>query len=154
MIMYYTIGEIAKKINVSPHTLRFYAKEGLLPFVERSESGIRMFKDEDFQWLTIIECLKKTGMPIKDIKTYMDWLIEGDSTIDKRLEMFKKQKEAVEKQIEELKETLKLLEYKCWYYETAKKAGTCAVLNTIKMEDIPEEIRPVKENLKKVRKLY
>ena len=152
--MYYTIGEIAKKINVSPHTLRFYAKEGLLPFVERSESGIRMFKDEDFQWLTIIECLKKTGMPIKDIKTYMDWLIEGDSTIDKRLEMFKKQKEAVERQIEELKETLKLLEYKCWYYETAKKAGTCAVLNTIKMEDIPEEIRPVKENLKKVRKLY
>lgn len=152
--MYYTIGEIAKKINVSPHTLRFYAKEGLLPFVERSESGIRMFKDEDFQWLTIIECLKKTGMPIKDIKTYMDWLIEGDSTIDKRLEMFKKQKAAVEKQIEELKETLKLLEYKCWYYETAKKAGTCAVLNTIKMEDIPEEIRPVKENLKKVRKLY
>jgi hypothetical protein len=51
----------------------------------------------------------------------MDWLIEGDSTIDKRLEMFKKQKAAVEKQIEELKETLKLLEYKCWYYETAKK---------------------------------
>lgn len=152
--MYYTIGEIAKKINVSPHTLRFYAKEGLLPFVERSESGIRMFKDEDFQWLTIIECLKKTGMPIKDIKTYMDWLIEGDSTIDKRLEMFKKQKAAVEKQIEELKETLKLLEYKCWYYETAKKAGTCAVHNTVKLEDIPEEIRPVKENLKKVRKLY
>jgi len=45
--MYYTIGEIAKKVNISPHTLRFYAKEGLLPFVERSESGIRMFKDED-----------------------------------------------------------------------------------------------------------
>lgn len=152
--MYYTIGEIAKKVNISPHTLRFYAKEGLLPFVERSESGIRMFKDEDCQWLTIIECLKKTGMPIKDIKTYMDWLIEGDSTIDKRLEMFKKQKAAVEKQIEELKETLKLLEYKCWYYETAKKAGTCAVHNTVKLEDIPEEIRPVKENLKKVRKLY
>lgn len=152
--MYYTIGEIAKKVNISPHTLRFYAKEGLLPFVERSESGIRMFKDEDFQWLMIIECLKKAGMPIKDIKTLIDLTMEGDSTIDKRLEMFKKQKEAVEKQIEELKETLKLLEYKCWYYETAKKAGTCAVLNTIKMEDIPEEIRPVKENLKKVRKLY
>lgn len=152
--MYYTIGEIAKKVNISPHTLRFYAKEGLLPFVERSESGIRMFKDEDFEGLMIIECLKKTGMPIKDIKTFMDWVMEGDSTIDKRLEMFKKQKEAVEKQIEELKETLKLLKYKCWYYETAKKAGTCAVLNTIKMEDIPEEIRPVKENLKKVRKLY
>lgn len=152
--MYYTIGEIAKKVNVSPHTLRFYAKEGLLPFVERSESGIRMFKDEDFQWLMIIECLKKAGMPIKDIKTLIDLTMEGDSTIEQRLEMFKKQKEAVEKQIAELQETLELLKYKCWYYETAKNAGTCAVLNTIKIEDIPEDIRPVKEKLKKVRSLY
>ena len=152
--MYYTIGEIAKKVNISPHTLRFYAKEGLLPFVERSESGIRMFKDEDFQWLMIIECLKKTGMPIKDIKTFIDWVMEGDSTIDKRLEMFKKQKEAVEKQISQLQETLELLEYKCWYYETAKNAGTCAVHNTVKLEDIPEDVRPVKERLKKVRSLY
>jgi DNA-binding transcriptional MerR regulator len=152
--MYYTIGEIAKKVNISPHTLRFYAKEGLLPFVERSESGIRMFKDEDFEWLMIIECLKKTGMPIKDIKTFIDWTMEGDSTIDKRLEMFEKQKEAVEKQIAQLQETLELLEYKCWYYETAKKAGTCDVHSKIKVEDIPEDIRPVKENLKKIRKLY
>ncbi|MGI6706622.1 MAG: MerR family transcriptional regulator [Clostridia bacterium] len=152
--MYYTIGEIAKKVNISPHTLRFYAKEGLLPFVERSESGIRMFKDEDFQWLMIIECLKKAGMPIKDIKTFIDLTMEGDSTIDQRLEIFKKQKEAVEQQIAQLQETLKLLEYKCWYYETAKNAGTCAVLNAIKIEDIPEDIRPVKEKLKKVRSLY
>lgn len=152
--MYYTIGEFAKKVNISPHTLRFYAKEGLLPFVERSESGIRMFKDEDFEWLMIIECLKKTGMPIKDIKTFIDWITEGDSTIDKRLDMFKKQKEAVEKQIAQLQETLELLKYKCWYYETAKNAGTCAVHNTIKLEDIPEDIRPVKEKLKKIRSLY
>ncbi|HHW02153.1 MAG TPA: MerR family transcriptional regulator [Thermoanaerobacterales bacterium] len=152
--MYYTIGEFAKKVNISPHTLRFYAKEGLLPFVERSESGIRMFKDEDFEWLMIIECLKKTGMPIKDIKTFIDWIMEGDSTIDKRLDMFKKQKEAVEKQIAQLQETLELLKYKCWYYETAKNAGTCAVHNTIKLEDIPEDIRLVKERLKKIHSLY
>jgi DNA-binding transcriptional MerR regulator len=152
--MYYTIGEIAKKVNISPHTLRFYAKEGLLPFVERSESGIRMFKDEDFQWLMIIECLKKAGMPIKDIKTLIDLTMEGDATIGQRLEIFKKQKEAVEQQIAQLQETLKLLKYKCWYYETAKNAGTCAVHNTIKIEDIPEDIRPIKENIKKVRSLY
>jgi len=152
--MYYTIGEIAKKVNVSPHTLRFYAKEGLLPFVERSESGIRMFKDEDFQWLMIIECLKKAGMPIKDIKTLIDLTMEGDSTIEQRLEIFKRQKESLEKQIAQLQETLKLLKYKCWYYETAKNAGTCAVHDTIKIEDIPEDIRPIKENIKKVRSLY
>ncbi|QCX34499.1 MerR family transcriptional regulator [Caloramator sp. E03] len=148
--MYYTIGEIAKKLNISPHTLRFYSKEGLLPFVERSKSGIRMFKDEDFEWLTLIECLKRTGMSIKDIKTYIDWTIEGDSTIEKRLDMFKKQKEAVENQIKQLQETLKLLEYKCWYYEEAKNAGTCNIHKKITPEDIPENIRTVKQNLKKV----
>jgi len=152
--MYYTIGEIAKKVNMSPHTLRYYAKEGLLPFVERSKSGIRMFKDEDFQWIMLIECLKKAGMTIKDIKTYIDWLIEGDSTIHQRLEMFKKRKEAVEKQIAELEETLDVLKYKCWYYETAKNAGTCTIHETIKNEDIPEELRPVKEKLKKARNMY
>ena len=59
--MYYTVGEIAKILNVTPHTLRYYDKEGLLPFVERSDSGIRMLKDSDFEWLHIIECLKKNG---------------------------------------------------------------------------------------------
>jgi len=152
--MYYTISEIAKKINISPHTLRFYAKEGLLPFVERSQSGIRMFKDEDFEGLMIIECLKRTGMSIKDIKTFIDWVMEGDSTIQQRLEMFKKRKEAVEKQIAQLQETLNLLKYKCWYYETAKNAGTCAVHNTIKTEDIPEDIRAVKKSLKKIHSLH
>ena len=59
--MYYTIGEAAKRMNLSPSALRYYDKEGLLPFVERSSGGIRMFQDEDFDWLEIIECLKKTG---------------------------------------------------------------------------------------------
>jgi DNA-binding transcriptional MerR regulator len=63
-----------------------------------------MFKDEDFESLVLIECLKKTGMRIKDIKTFIDWVMEGDSTIDRRLDMFKTQKEAVEKQIAELQD--------------------------------------------------
>lgn len=75
---------MAKKMGVAPSTLRYYDKEGLLPFVERSGGGIRMFKDEDIEWLSIIECLKKTGMSIKEIKRFIDWCIEGDSTIDKR----------------------------------------------------------------------
>ena len=66
--MIYTVGEMAKRIGVAPSTLRFYDKEGLLPFVERSEGGIRVFKDADYEWLQVIGCLKKTGMPLKDIK--------------------------------------------------------------------------------------
>lgn len=146
--MYYTISEISKKINISPHTLRFYAKEGLLPFVERSESGIRMFKDSDFESLNMIECLKKSGMSIKEIRTFMDWCMQGDETINQRLSMFKEQQKKVTKQIAELQETLNLIKFKCWYYETAQTAGTCAVHDSLKPEDIPVDLRKLKENEK------
>lgn len=125
--MYYTVGEMAKKLEIAPSTLRYYDKEGLLPFVERSEGGIRKFRESDFEWLALIECLKKTGMSIKDIKSFVDLCVEGDASIGRRLELIKKQKQAVLQQIEQLKETLKVLDYKCWYYEEAQKAGTCAV---------------------------
>lgn len=146
--MFYTVGEMAKKLNVAPSTLRYYDKEGLLPFVERSGSGIRMFQDSDLEWLTIIECLKKSGMAIKDIKRFIDWCVEGDSTIDQRLKLIDQQREAVLGQIEQLKETLTVLNYKHWYYETAKKAGTCAVHQNIDLDEIPEEFRVFKENIK------
>lgn len=70
--MLYTVGEMAKRLHVPPSTLRYYDKEGLLPFVERSGGGIRMFKDSDLEWLNIISCLKQAGMSIKDIKTFID----------------------------------------------------------------------------------
>lgn len=146
--MLYTVGEISKRVNIAPSTLRYYDKEGLLPFVERSKSGIRMFKDSDLEWLSIIECLKKTGMPIKEIKKFVDWCIEGDSTIEQRLELIDRRKEAVLKQIEQLKQTLDTLNYKHWYYETAKEAGTCDVHKTLKDEDIPEEILAIRERLR------
>ena len=70
--MSYSIGEISKMMNVAPSTLRYYEKEGLLPFIKRSESGIRVFGESDFGWFSIIHCLKQAGMSIKDIKKYMD----------------------------------------------------------------------------------
>lgn len=149
--MFFTVGEMAKKMNVAPSTLRYYDKEGLLPFVERTEGGIRMFSDTDFELLAVIECLKKTGMPIKDIKTFVDWCIEGDSTIEKRLELIDKRRKAVKEQISQLQETLEILDYKHWYYETAKEAGTCAVHNNMSEDDIPSNLHcaslKLKENI-------
>lgn len=141
--MFYTVGEMAKKLNVAPSTLRYYDKEGLLPFVERSGGGIRMFKDSDFEWLSIIECLKKTGMPIKEIKHFIDWCIEGDSTINQRLALINRQREAVLQQLKQVQDTLDMLDYKCWYYETAKTAGTCAVHKTMPENEIPKKYHVV-----------
>lgn len=150
MIMTYTVGETAKLIGVAPSTLRYYDKEGLLPFVERSGGGVRMFKDVDIECLNIIECLKKTGMPLKDIKTFLDMVAQGDSTIDARLALFQKQRAAVEAQMRELQNTLDVIDYKCWYYETAKKAGTTEVLKDIGEQELPQNLRSVFKKLKPV----
>jgi len=147
--MIYTVGEMAKMLSVAPSTLRYYDKEGLLPFVERSGGGMRMFKEADFEWLFIIECLKKTGMPIKDIRDFIEIVMKGDETIGERLELFRKQRKAVEEQIAQLQATLNILNYKCWYYETANKAGTTAVPREMNMDEIPEHLRHVKEMLQR-----
>ena len=122
--MIYTVGEMAQKLGVPASTLRYYDKEGLLPFVERSSGGIRMFRESDFEWLQVIRCMKKAGMSIKDIRQYIELAMQGDDTIDTRLEMFRHQREVLTQQIQQLQHTLETVEYKCWFYETAKAAGT------------------------------
>ena len=132
----YTIGEVSKKTNIPPSTLRYYEKEGLLPSVSRTDSGIRKFDDDDLDRLSIIECLKKTGLSIKKIKQFIDWCSEGNSTIQLRYEMFQECREETLRKINELKETLEMIDYKCWYYETAMKAGTTKI-----HESLPDKER-------------
>lgn len=146
--MFYTVGEMAKLLGVAPSTLRYYDKEGLLPFVERSSGGIRVFKDSDYEWLRVIECLKKTGMKLTDIKNFIYMALNGDDTIDDRLALIIKQQTAVRKQMEELQETLDTLNFKRWYYETAKKAGTTAVPRNMTLEELPEEFREIRVKLR------
>lgn len=122
--MNYTIRQVAEKMGVTIPTLRYYDKEGLLPFVDKKANGTRVFKDEDFQGLAVITCMKNSGVPIKEIKKFMDLCKEGDSTLQERLEIFLERKEAVEKQMEELNKVMETINHKIWYYETAIQAGT------------------------------
>ena len=146
--MVYTVGETAKLLGISASTLRYYDKEGLLPFVERSSGGIRVFKESDIEWLRIIGCMKKAGMSIKDIRQYIELALMGDDTIDLRLAMFTRQREALQKQIEELKHTMEVVEYKCWYYETAKSAGTTDAPRDMELSNVPERFRRIRAELK------
>jgi DNA-binding transcriptional MerR regulator len=124
--MTYTIRQVAEKMGVTVPTLRYYDKEGLMPFVDKKPDGTRVFKDEDFQGLEIITCMKSSGMPIKDIKRYMD-LCGDDRTLRERLEIFLERKESVKKQMEELNKVMETINHKIWYYETAIEAGTEAI---------------------------
>lgn len=148
--MTYTVGEMAKLLGVPSSTLRYYDKEGLLPFVERSSSGIRMFHEKDYEWLQMIGCLKKAGMSLKDIRQYIHLAMEGDSTIEERLQLFYRQRELLQAQMEALQRTMDVLDYKCWYYETAKEAGTVQVPQSMSVDELPPQFRKVKKDLVKV----
>ena len=106
--MTYTIKEASDITGIPATTLRYYDKEGILPFLERKESGHRMFSEQDLSMLRIIECLKCTGMSIKDIRQYAVWAQMGDSTLEQRYNLFLERREAVMAQIKELEDQLKI----------------------------------------------
>ena len=145
--MIYTVGEMAQKLGVPASTLRYYDKEGLLPFVERSAGGIRMFRESDLEWLRVIGCMKKAGMSLRDIRQYMELVIQGDDTIDARLEMFRRQRKTLETQMAELQHTMDMVDYKCWYYETAQKTGTIETPKNLPLEQVPEPLRAIRLEL-------
>lgn len=119
----YTISEVAEMLHVAPSTLRYYDSEGLLPFVERV-NGRRVFKESDLSGLHLIECLKGTGMPIRDIKEYFVLATKGDKTLKQRQAIILKQKQSILDQIDFLKSNLKTIEHKEKYYKEAIEAGT------------------------------
>ena len=126
--MGYSIGQAAQMTGLTAHTLRYYEKEGLLPFVKKSGSGLRVFSDNDIGWLQMIECLKGVGMPLKGIKQYIDWFIEGDSTLEKRLQMFKEQKANLEAQMAQLQKHMNKINYKINLYSKAVEEGSLALV--------------------------
>ena len=121
--MSYSISEIAEMMNVAPSTIRYYDKIGLLPNIKR-KNGIRVFEDEDFEWLRVLNCLKNTNMPPAVIKEYGELVKYGDSSLAERYELIKEQKEKILNEIAKLDYYLKEIEYKEWYYKTAIEAGT------------------------------
>ena len=92
----YTIKDAARIMNVPASTIRYYDKEGLLPFIERQESGCRVFSEKNMEALRIIDCLKKTGMSIKEIRQFSQWLEQGDASLRQRYEMFLERRRVVE----------------------------------------------------------
>lgn len=138
----YTIGQVSEMFNIPVSTLRYYDKEGLFPSLERS-SGIRRFGEKEIEALRIIECLKKTGMEIKDIKQFMEWCAEGSSTYTLRKDFFLRRKEIVEEEIRKMNRVLDMIDFKCWYYEQAIKDGNEDRLNQMIPDNLPDEIKDV-----------
>lgn len=112
MNMNYTIGQVAKMNHLSISQLRYYDNQGLFPFLKRTEKGDRVFDEDALKFLDIILCLKNTEMPIKDIKQFVDWSMNGNDTIPQRLKMMKQQETNVIQQIRDTEENLRKIQQK------------------------------------------
>ncbi len=140
----YTIGQMSDMFQIPISTLRYYDREGLFPGLERT-SGIRKFSEKEAEALRVIDCLKRSGLEIREIKTFMEWCAEGSSTYKQRRDLFVRQEEAVREEMRRLEKTLAMIRYKQWYYEQAIKDGTEDRVRQIAPEEMPEDIRPLYE---------
>lgn len=138
----YTIGQVSEMFHLPISTLRYYDKEGLFPNLERT-SGIRKFSETEIEALHVIECLKKTGMEIKDIKQFMEWCAAGPSTYANRKELFENRRKSLEKQLRELEKNMAMIQFKCWYYDQAIADGNEDRLNEMIPDHLPDDIREI-----------
>lgn len=138
----FTIGQVSEMFGLPISTLRYYDKEGLFPEMQRV-SGIRKFEEKEIETLRLIECLKKSGLEIKDIKQLMEWGAQGSATYQQRRELFLKQKAVVEEEIKSFEKTLDMLRFKCWYYEQAILDGNENRLIKMMPDKLPEEIQKI-----------
>lgn len=141
----YTIGQVAEMFHLPVSTLRYYDRQGLFPRLER-ESGIRRFGESELEALRVIECLKKTGMEIKDIRQFMVWCMEGPATYPQRKAMFEAQRAHMEDEIERMSRALDMLKFKCWYYEQAVNDGSEERISAMLPDKLPEEIQSAYDN--------
>ena len=141
----YSIGQVAEMFGLPISTLRYYDKQGLFPNMERV-SGIRKFSEAEIEALRVIECLKKAGMEIKDIRQFMDWCVEGPATYPQRKAMFEAQRVHMEAELEQMNRTLDMLKFKCWYYEQATRDGGEDQVQRMIPDGLPEDVQRAYEN--------
>lgn len=144
----YTIGQVSEMVGLPISTLRYYDKQGLFPEMERI-SGNRVFSDKEIEALRIIECLKRSGLEIKDIKQFMDWCTQGAASYPQRKELFEKQRKSVEAEIEHMNRVLDMLKFKCWYYEQAISNGGEQEIRKMLPDKLPKEIQQAYDNAHK-----
>ena len=113
------IQEVSERYGLSADTLRYYERIGLLPTVNRTESGIRDYNDLDVRRVDFIKCMRSAGLPLEVLIDYMSLVQQGDSTIETRKEILREQRVLLATRIAEMQKTLDLLDHKIQVYENA-----------------------------------
>ena len=118
-----TISDVSKKYGISQDTLRYYEKIGVIPPVNRNESGLRDYTEEDCGWVDLAACMRSAGLPLDALTEYVRLSREGDATIPERRQLLLEQKERLMIQLKAIQETLERLDYKISRYDKAMETG-------------------------------
>lgn len=113
------ISEVSEQYDLSPDTLRYYERIGLLPSVNRSESGIRDYNELDLKRVDFIKCMRNASLPVNVLIEYMNLVQQGENTIEARKEILIHQRDQLADRMEEMQKTLDLLDHKIEVYEKA-----------------------------------
>jgi DNA-binding transcriptional MerR regulator len=115
-----TVGEAAHRVGLTTHTLRWYEQEGLVAPVGRDSAGRRRYTRQDVDWLLLLTRLRRTGMPVRDMRRYVELARQGDETLGARRALFEEHRARVLRRMAELEEDLKVLDFKIDHYRRAE----------------------------------
>lgn len=118
----YTVKEVADILNLTEHTIRYYANKGLIPTLKRDKNNIRLFDEDSVNWITFVRHLKNCGMSIQEVKDFVDLWVQGNSTVPTRYEIISEQKEKTKEELIEVQDRLDMLEKKLIHYENLMNA--------------------------------
>ena len=122
--MNYTIKKVSEMTGLSIPTIRYYDKEGLLPDLQRKESGYRVFSDRDLEAIDLIECFKESGLTIREIRHFMSLVRQGDVTLEERLAIYQMHIARLEEKLTAVQNALEHSRRTLAFYEIAAKTGS------------------------------
>ena len=131
----YTVKQMAEKMGLTTYAVRYYDNAGLIPDVERSSGNSRLFSDYNLAWLKIVHCLRSTGLPITEVRRYIQMCQEGDSTIPERAAIIVAQEKSLRSQLDELNRQMEILQYKKHYYEALLAGKSKDRCNPAKLQE-------------------
>lgn len=123
----YTVKEAAELLNINPHTVRYYTNMNLIPNMNRDKNNVRIFTDENINYLKGILYLRNCGMSISSIREYFELSQRGIETLPEQYQLILTQKAKLEEQISKLAESQKYLERKLEMYAKFMKENNISV---------------------------
>lgn len=141
----YTIGQVASMLGINASAIRYYDKQGLLPFVSKNEAGIRVFTAFDVNWLKLIELFKLSGLQLSEMRDMLNLGLQLEDTLEERKALYLRVKERIESKIASLERTRRIVDFNILYCQLAEEHGSLKGARSQPLDSFPEETRELIE---------